>query len=609
MPSPDTVVPFLVAFGVTLVLTPLIRMMARRLGAVAWPKQDRWHRTPVALLGGAAVVVGVAAAAAFTGVAGPPGWAVIACGGSLFIVGLVDDFVRLKPSTKLTAQIAVACIAVTFGVTLQWTSSAVVNALSTIVWIVGIANAVNLLDNMDGLCAGVSGIAALSFAAGGMEPGLSAYGAAVAGACAAFLIYNFNPASIFLGDSGSLFLGGTLGVLGVSAGGGGRAGLTSTLAIPALILLIPIFDTVFVTVSRKLSARAASVGGRDHTSHRMVAFGFSERQTVVLFYALAAVSGGTAAGLAQFAWTEGPVLLGVLFLCLLLLALQLARVKVYAGQDFAALRDRTYTPLLIDVTYKRRIFEVLLDLALVSFAYYASYVIRFDRDFPLYYDLLSRSVPIVIACQMVSFFVMGAYRGVWRYFSTSDVGTYVKGVVMGTTLSILSLVYLYRFEGYSRGVFIIDAMILGLLVIGSRASFRLLTDVASRHGMGEGRAIVYGAGDGGAMLVRELRNNPIYPYRPIGFLDDSPAKASRRILGIPVFGGVDRAAAVLHQHRPRAVIISTDKIAPDHVRAIQAACRAANVPLLRFAFTLKEVSDEAQLPTPNSQLPKLGAGS
>src|SRR5688500_13259976 len=194
MPTPENVIPFLVAFGVTLVLTPLIRTIAHRAGAVAWPKQDRWHRTPVALLGGAAVVAGVAAAAAFTGVAGPPGWAVIACGASLFVVGLVDDFVRLKPSTKLTAQIAVACIAVTFGVTLQWTGSAVVNALSTIVWIVGIANAVNLLDNMDGLCAGVSGIAALSFAAGGMEPGLGGYGAAVAGACAAFLIYNFNPA-------------------------------------------------------------------------------------------------------------------------------------------------------------------------------------------------------------------------------------------------------------------------------------------------------------------------------------------------------------------------------------------------------------------------------
>jgi UDP-GlcNAc:undecaprenyl-phosphate GlcNAc-1-phosphate transferase len=563
---------------------------------VAWPRRDRWHQKPVALLGGAAVVLGVLAAAVISGMATSRDWAVVACGASLFLVGLVDDFVRLKPSTKLTAQIAVACLAVTLGISLQWTGSAVVNALSTIVWIVGIANAVNLLDNMDGLCAGVSGIAALSFALGSLEAGVGAYGAAVAGACAAFLVYNFNPASIFLGDSGSLFLGGTLGVLGVTAGGSGRAGLTSTLAIPALVLLIPIFDTVFVTVLRKMSARAASEGGRDHTSHRLVAFGFSERQTVILFYALAAVSGGTAAALALFPWTEGPILLGLLFLGLILLALQLARVKVYAGQDFAALRDRTYTPLLIDVTYKRRIFEVVLDLGLVSFSYYAAYVIRFDRDFPLYYDLLSRSVPIVIACQMISLFVMGAYRGVWRYFSTSDVGTYVKGVVMGTTLSILALVYLYRFEGYSRGVFIIDAMILGLLVIGSRASFRLLTDVASRHGMGEGRAIIYGAGDGGAMLVRELRNNPIYPYRPIGFLDDAAGKASRRILGIPVFGGVERAADILKLHRPRAVIISTDKIPPEHLRRIQAACREADVPLLRSAFTLREVEDEASVP-------------
>jgi UDP-GlcNAc:undecaprenyl-phosphate GlcNAc-1-phosphate transferase len=592
-----SLLPFLVAFGVTLLATPVVRALALRAGAVALPKQDRWHRRPVALLGGVAVVFGVAVAIAATvGIHGRAAWGLVAASGCLFGVGLVDDFLHLKPSTKLTAQIVVACLPVALGVTLQWTASSVANAIGTIFWIVAVANAVNLLDNMDGLCAGVSGIAALSFAVGGISVDLTGYALAVAGACAAFLIFNFKPASIFLGDSGSLFLGTTLAVLGVASGHGDRVKVTTSLAVPALILLIPLFDTAFVTLSRKLSARPASMGGRDHTSHRMVAFGFSERQAVLLFYVLAATGGATAAGLVRYEWREAPVLLGVLLLGLVLLALQLARVKVYAGADFTALKDRRYTPLLLDITYKRRIFEVLLDLCLVSFAYYASYVVRFDREFSFYYDLLSQSLAIVIACQMGSFFVMGVYRGVWRYFSTSDVGTYVKGVVAGTTLSILVLVYLYRFEGYSRGVFMIDALILGALIIGSRASFRLLTDIASRHGIGENRAIIYGAGDGGAMLVRELRNNPIYPYRPIGFLDDSPAKANRKILGIPVFGGVERGAELIRAHQPKAVILSTDKVSPERVQAIQAACRAAGVPLLRFAFTLREVGDEAVVP-------------
>src|SRR5687768_8554383 len=116
MPTPEHVLPFLVAFGVTLILTPLVRRIALRTGAVAVPRRDRWKQTPVALLGGVAVVAGVFVAAALSGIVHVRGVAVVACGASLFVVGLVDDFVRLKPSTKLTAQIAVACLAVTLGV-------------------------------------------------------------------------------------------------------------------------------------------------------------------------------------------------------------------------------------------------------------------------------------------------------------------------------------------------------------------------------------------------------------------------------------------------------------------------------------------------------------
>ena len=586
--------PFLAALALALALTPIAKRIASRLGAVAMPRQDRWHRRPIPMLGGAAVWASVAIVAAASGAIGHGMAAVIVVGWAMCAVGLVDDFLHLKPSTKLTAQIAAACAAVLLGVTLEWTPSAIANALLTIAWIVAITNAINLLDNMDGLCAGVVAIAALSMTAGGARPSPEIlYAAAIAGASVGFLVYNFNPASIFLGDSGSLFLGASIAILAANSERVGRAGAASALVIPALLLLIPLFDTAFVTLSRKLSGRAASVGGTDHTSHRLVAMGFSERNAVLVLYGLAALGGAVAVAL-QFAGVpEAPLVLGVLLLVLLLLALQLARVKVYGnGEDFTLLRHGAYTPLLVEITYKRRILEVLLDLVLVAFSYYAAYVVRFDKDFPMYYELLARSFPIVIGAQLVSFFIVGVYRPMWQYFSSSDLATYARGILLGTVASVLVLLYLYRFEGYSRGVFIIYAMTLGLLMVGSRTSFRILADVARRHGPSADVAVVYGAGDGGALLVREVRNNPRYQFRVAAFIDDSPAKLHRRVLGVPVVGAYTDFSASVDRYEPGVIIISTDKIPATRVAEIQSFCTARGLQLLRLDFRLTELATQ-----------------
>ena len=594
MPSPDfstLLTAFAAAFAASLLLTPIARRVALAVGAVAIPKHDRWNRRTIPLLGGAAVWTAVMAAAAFTGILGPQTMALAISGGFMAVVGIVDDFLHLKPSTKLTAQIASACFLVLVGVTVHWTPSPIANALITIAWMVGVTNAINLLDNMDGLCAGVVGIAAAGFALSGAAPLPStAYSAAIAGACAAFLVYNFNPASIFMGDGGSLFLGSSLATLAVIGEQYGATGIGSSVAVPALLLLIPLFDTVFVTVSRKLSARAASRGGLDHTSHRLVAMGFSERTAVLLLYLLSAVGGALAVALRLARLPETPVVLGLLLLVVGLMGIHLARVKVYGnGEDFSLLRDQPYTPLLIEMTYKRRVFEVLLDLALVTFSYYTAYVIRFDTQFDEYYDLLVRSLPIVIAVQLVSFFVVGVYRPVWRYFSASDITTYLRGVLAGTVTSVLVLLYLYRFEGYSRGVFIIYAMMLGVLLVGSRASFRILADVASRHGVGDDGAIICGAGDRGALLVRELRNNPRYEFRPVCFVDDDPSKQGRRIMGVPVAGGIDDLDAAIRSYEPTVVIVSTDKLRRERLDEIRRVCARHETRLLHLDFQLREI--------------------
>jgi UDP-GlcNAc:undecaprenyl-phosphate GlcNAc-1-phosphate transferase len=466
----------------------------------------------------------------------------------------------------------------------------VLDALFGIVWIVAVTNAMNLLDNMDGLCAGVAAIAAFASAVEMVNgaAGEQAYAAAMAGASVGFLVYNFFPASIFMGDAGSLFLGASLAVLSF-AGADSGSGIFTALAVPAFVLLIPLFDTTLVTMSRILSTRSVAQGGRDHTSHRLVAMGFSERQAVMFLWLLAAA--GASIPLLTHVGTGFANLIGpLLLIALILLGVQLARVRVYDGLDFSRLMDKSYTPLLVDITYKRRLFEIALDMVLIAVSYYAAYLIRFDRDVGRYTELIDESLPIVIGCQVVSLYVAGVYRGTWRHMSLSDLSTYARGVILGVVSTIIVLVYSYRFRGYSRGVFIIDAMMLGILLVGSRSSFRLVADAAGRRRSRAHPVVIYGAGDGGALVLRELRNNPEYDVHPVAFVDDDASKDGKRMMRVPIVGGIDRMDSLFDEEHPEAVIVSTSKIPPDRLAVVHARCRARSIRVLQLRVNLEEIS-------------------
>lgn len=317
--------------------------------------------------------------------------------------------------------------------------------------------------------------------------------------------------------------------------------------------------------------------------------GFSERQATLFLYAFAAVGGVVAVGLAR-ANVESLGIGFLLLLGLILLAIQLAKVRVYDGDDFALLRDRAFTPLLIEVTYKRRIFEVLLDTSLISIAYYLAYALRFAEDFrPLHYNLFVSSLPIVIACQLTAFFAAGVYRGVWRYITVSDLFAHVRGVVGGAGLMVLVLVYLYRFKGFSRSVFIINALLIGTLAIGSRLSFRWFGEFARRHRPSGRRALICGAGDGGALLVRELRNNPEHACVPIGFLDDDNTKRNRHIMGLRVLGSIDEVERIIAKHKPTLVIVSTEKLRPAAWTTLHTVCQRTGTPVSQMQFRLTDL--------------------
>lgn len=590
-------VAFAVALATVLLVTPATRRMALAWGLVAVPRGDRWHRRSVALLGGVTLWLGVLAGHLTSGaMLDLTPLVALAAGSVMFLVGLYDDVVPLKPSTKLTAQIAVGCAAVAAGIVREWTGSPVVDALLSIAWVVAIANAFNLIDNMDGLSASVAVVTAtaLCFSLPATDSGVVRLSAAMAGACLGFLAYNFHPATVFMGDSGSLFIGTTLSVLALGTGANVGTHVAATIALPALIMLIPVFDVAFVTVARMLSARSATTGGRDHTSHRLVALGFSERQAVFLLAGLAAVSAASAVALSNGWYLEGELLLLPAAVGVVLIATHLARVPVYGEDDYALLRGRRFTPMLVELTYKRRILEVLLDFFLVVGAYYAAYLIRFDRDFREYYDLFVVSLPVVIACHLTSFFVAGVYRSVWAYVSIGDIWTYARGVGLGLVTSVLALLFAFRFEGYSRTLFIINAMVLLGLMAGARLSFRLLQNLASGTRPGALKALIYGAGGGGVMLLRELRANMSHPYQALAFIDDDPQKHGKTVAGLQVAGGGDDLDSVADRLGIDIVILSTGKIEPSRLTQLRRRCAQRGRALLRFELRFQPLQGQAE---------------
>jgi UDP-GlcNAc:undecaprenyl-phosphate GlcNAc-1-phosphate transferase len=588
---------FGIALASSLVLTLVVRTLARRLKLVAKPRPDRWHKKPTALYGGVGIFLAFALTALVLKraphVAGSN--LLLACAAGMFLVGLVDDIWHLKPYAKLVGQIFF-CTAVTmFGLRLHWVDSAVIDTAITIFWLVGITNAINLLDNLDGLAGGVAAIAALYLVyfchAGGFVTA-ALLAAIFAGAVIGFLVFNFNPASIFMGDCGSLFLGFFLGAVTlVSNSGGMRRNVVAVLAVPVLLLLIPIVDTTLVTISRRMAGRPVSQGGRDHTSHRLVALGLTERNAALTLWTVAALSGGVAVAVRNSSWMIGALLVPTFFMGCLFFAVFVGKVKVYQPvADEGEGAGRALLPTLADFSYKRRIFEVLGDVIVIVLAYYAGFLLRFDGDLVTpYYSLFLNSLPYVIVLQLGAFLLLGLYDGLWRYTSMSDLSRQLRAVAGAWVVSTLAIVFVFRLENISRSVLILDSLLLTIGVCGTRISFRLLRTWASKfESPNEGkRVLIYGAGDGGELLLRELMQNRELGLYPVGFVDDDPQKEGRVIHGIRVLGPLDRLGELADREKVDEVVVSTGKLAVERSALLDVVCKNAGLRHRRMRIALE----------------------
>jgi UDP-GlcNAc:undecaprenyl-phosphate GlcNAc-1-phosphate transferase len=591
------------AFVVTAaILRVLLRSsLGRRLVAV--PTDERWHDEVTPTFGGVGIYAGFAAGVLMALAVGAVEWsgelAGILVGTTIvFVAGLVDDLRHLSPVAKLAAQVTAAVIVLASGLDVEIVGNDVLAWAIGLLWMVGITNAFNLLDNMDGLAATLALVACGYFAIDAVteheNDTVLVLALSLGLACAGFLPFNLRPtrgAAVFMGDSGSQLLGFGLASLALAASWTVAGTTVATILLPLLVLAIPILDTTLVTIARLMDKRPVTQGGRDHTSHRLVYYGLSETKAVLLLAIIATAIGATALAynvLDNARLTSVGVLLTFVILVQFgsfLSDLEERSRRGVEGPEPSLWRALVHEP--------RRLVEVFVDFVLICVAFLTAYALalgglgtEFERS------VFLSALPILLATTYVFFVALGVYRRVWRYATARDAIPIAVACFGSAAVAALVLVALRPIGSFPAvQIFTIDAILCTLLVGGSRLVLRLLPEARGRR-LHRKRVLVAGAGHAGRSLARELRES--HSARVVGFLDDNPRVRRRRILGISVIGGLDEAPRAIASTRAEEVLVTIPEAPQERLDAVVRASEEAGVPC-RIVRRNVEYSEPEQL--------------
>jgi UDP-GlcNAc:undecaprenyl-phosphate GlcNAc-1-phosphate transferase len=550
---------------------------------VAPPSADRWHARPTPLFGGIGIflglTVGIWLAAVLGAIPASGQLAGIFAGITLlFLAGLVDDVHAMPPLAKLAVQTVAALLVVIAGTRVELVHTPIVAWPLALLWLVGMTNAFNLLDNMDGLAATLAAIAFGFFAidAVTIHPDDTVLVLSLAGAlaCIGFLPFNLRRrgnALVFMGDSGSQVLGFTLASLGLLASWNVAESTVATLLLPILVLAVPVLDTTLVTVVRLLEGRPVHQGGRDHTSHRLVRFGLSEKHAVLLLALIAIALGGTSLAY-NVLDDQRLALVGVLVTFVLL---------VQFASFLADVERRAATPDSTDLlqafsVHWRRLVEVVVDFGIIVAAFAAAYAVRFGWPGTTNQRHVAElTLPILIAARYLAFILAGLYRSIWRFAGSRDLAAIGVAVVVSEAVAAGYVGLAQGFGDFSRSFFLIDAVFAGTLIAASRFGQRAVVGARPTRLRHQRRSLVVGAGRTGRSLMRELRETP--GERVVGFVDDNPRLRRRRLHGVPVVGGTHELQSILQRHHADILFVTIPDAPRERLDAVVAACADAGV--------------------------------
>ena len=606
------------AFLVSLAATPVVRRLALWCGATDIPDARRIHTRPTARAGGVAVLLAAVVAIAIYGQVPArltPG--VLAGAALLLAVGLVDDIRSLRAETKLLMQMVAAGLAVAGGIRFDLFGSAVsvplatVDAVVTFAWIVLITNAFNLSDGLDGLASGIAIAACLALGATALRGGdlaAAATALALVGALLGFLVYNFNPASIFLGDAGSLVLGYALATLPLVGSGG--APLPPVAAF--LLVALPATDTG-VAIARRFLSRSLRVwsdgpfwrGLRDglkntvapdrrHIHHRLLDLGLTQRRAVCVMY----LATGTSSTLAYLVAgsTAWP-------LDLLALGMAIAVVAVVQTLGFDELRPAR-SGLALPVLHRlarRGYLVVALDFILVSAAYLAAVALT-GRPGVARLDLAAGAA-IMAAAQLALFAGLGMYRTSWAATDATGFGLLLRATVSGAVAGYIALrVCALPVTGTTAVVY--HFLLLSALTM-MRFSLVLLAHAVRATPQSE-RALICGTAVEARQALRRLRRRGARTLEPIGFVELQPRRQGRTLGRLPVLGTLDALGGIVRSEHVQHLVIADTSLRGEALDWVRAVCREHEVQVHRYVERL--VRYDGRVVTPSDMTRARPAG-
>jgi len=574
---------------ISAVVTRAYIALARPLRLLA--PSDPWHDQPVAQSGGVALWVVLLGASCALGLYRDLTTAAVVLSGLvLATVGFVDDRRPLQPNTKLIAQIVVS---VALVMMVPNSAAAHLNLAIAMpiafVWLVGQSNAVNLLDNMDGMCPAILGVIAAGVALVQSRAELTPLGelsAVLSGASFGFLIWNRKPARVFLGDAGSLSLGFVVAFVAMYGAWIGPGSALRCLPIPVLLLAVPLLNIALVVITRYDAGVPVSRGLADHANYRLMAHGFGMRRSVAILCVVAGLGAGVARMYWLSPWTEWFVVVALFSLSLVYFAIFLSHADV--REMYARLHvPRHDAPAVLYRTQRRRAFEILTDATLASAASFLSFQLRFDGDLPGgQQSNLVRSLPVVIVAAIGAQWVCGSYRVFWKYIGTAEtIGIAKASALAGVVLTAST--WLPVFEYFPRSIRVLFPMIFFLLATGYRVSLRQMhewrrSQLERDASDPSRRVLIVGAGDAGELALRDLRNGHGGPWMAQGFLDDDPHKIGLRIHGVAVLAPTSVVADLAGELGIKQVVLAMPSAPADKRRSIIRVCEERGITVRVF---------------------------
>lgn len=622
---------FIIPVLLALLITPWVIKFAIWIKAVDMPGGRKIHKTVTPRLGGLAIISSIAISLGIIYLLFPDlfdgirqqtrqiGIIVISFF-SIFLLGFWDDIKPLKPGIKFGVQFVVAALIYFAGFKI----SNITNPLGagmlnvemidfplTLLWIVGVTNAFNLIDGLDGLASGVATIACVSIftlAALGGELWAAILALVMAGALVGFLRYNFSPAKIFLGDSGSLFIGLALALMSIQSTTKISTGFA--LLFPMLVLGLPITDTLISMLRRFLGSylpdksdnNRQTVLGKlhrmftpdsSHIHHQLISLGLTHRNTVILLYFISAFFAMAAIIITQVDTFEKSV--GITLTCALAIFLGIKKLRY---REIAIFNNGMMLPVYERLILNQVTFLSLIDLAFIAVSFIFSYQLVFNFNPGVSSTIFNEILVIILPIQLLTFWMTGLYRDSIRQMGIGNAIRITGSVFYAVVLAAVSLFLVGTFS-FTAGLqlLVLDFYFLLSFILGIRIAYQALSYWFHRNKKSGKNVLIYGANENGTMILHKINNSVNSNLKVLGFLDDNPDMEGKLMYGYPILGGHWKLPKTLRNERVDYIFICEQDIKPENYNRLKHHALAKGIKIQRLQINLKSIlPDSTDLP-------------